>query len=262
MEDFKLPPPPPTTVASLSVRRRVTCIPELIWFKEYLATLLDWLKYRKFIVVAHTMGVHRNSSYPHFHIHFIVLCDKILSNPMSSFKYDIKHGKVTIMAPFKETPISDILGQDRWTSIRMKDQSYGDDADADWVNAYLGYVLKENNEDTNQYRDNPAFNNVEYYGIDIKELAASSHAIYKSSIKLRDAKKQREGKQLSEWETVCQIADACPPDFRQICLGVLTHYRDNIDVPPHPRAIIQKVEKYCFKKGIFTFEQLIDKYYF
>lgn len=181
---------------------------------------------------------------------------------MSSFKYDMKQGKVTIQVPFKETPISEVLGQDRWTSIRMKDQSNGDDADNDWVNAYLGYVLKENNEDTNQYRDNPVFNNVEYYGIDLKELTASSHAIYKSSIKLRDAKKQREGKQMSEWETICQIADACPPDFTQICLGVLTHYRDNIEVPPHPRVIIQKVEKYCFKKGIFTFEQLIDKYHF
>lgn len=251
-----------SVLATLSFRRRVVSLPDLMWFEDYIATLLNWFKYRKFDVVAHTLGVHRNSSYPHFHLHFIVTCDKILSNPMSSFKYDMAHGKITIQLPFKETPISEVLGQDRWTSIRMKSQSNNPDATNDWVPSYLGYVLKENNEDTNQYRDNPLLNNVGFYGIDLAELTCQSHKIYKSAIKNRNTKMEREAKQLTEWETICQIADACPQDFTQICLGVLTHYRDNIEVPPHPRAIIQKVEKYCFKKGIFSFEQLIDKYRF
>lgn len=255
------------SLATLSIRRRVEEVPTEQWLQNYLLTVFDWFKFRKINVLAHTTGIHRNASYPHFHFHFIVTCNKILSNPLSTFKYDIKEGKSPVYSVLTGSP-SDVpttdewLGGERWTSIKFKSQDHLDDPEQLELVKFLSYPLKEADEFTSSLINSnyKTFMNVSYYGLDVTDMMINSNKIYKSACILRSKKELKEKAVLSEWEVVKQIADACPRNFHEIASSLLVHYRDNVEHPPHPKVIIQKVEKYCYKVGIFSIDQLIQQY--
>ncbi len=269
MENYAEPPPTQSEpiLATLSIRRRLSEVPTIQWLRYYLMTVVDWFKFRSITPLAHTIGLHRNSSYPHFHLHFVVHCNKILSNPLASFKYDIKEGKVGISSlhsgsPSESPTTAEWLGGERWTSFKFKSQAHLDDPDNLEIVKFLSYPLKEADEFTKSLYSSEykTFHNVSYYGLRPADMMINANQVYKAACILRDKKKLKEITVLKEWETVKQIADACPRNFHEIASSLLTHYRDNVEHPPHPKVIIQKAEKYCYKVGIFSIDQLIQQY--
>ena len=254
-------------LATLSIRRRLSEVPTEQWLLNYLMTVIDWFKFRSITIHAHTIGLHRNASYPHFHLHFVVSCNKILSNPLSTFKYDIKEGKTPVYclltgSPSEVPTTADWLGGERWTSLKFKSQDHLDDPDNLEIVKFLSYPLKEADDFTNSLISSSIklFCDVSYYGLNPTDMMSNANQIYKSACIVRDKKELREKAVLSEWEVVKQIADACPRNFHEIASSLLTHYRDNVEHPPHPKVIIQKAEKYCYKVGIFSIDQLIQQY--
>ena len=266
MEEYTEPPlgQSEEVIASLSIRRRVTEVPTEQWLHNYLMTVFDWFKFRSITIIAHTVGLHRNASYPHFHFHFVVRCNKILSNPLSTFKYDIREGKSSLYAfsPSTLPTIDEWLGGERWTSLKFKSQAHLDDPEDLEIVKFLSYPLKEADDFTKSLFNSPflIFHDVTYYGLNVKDMMDNANQIYKSACILRNKKQLKDKATLSEWEVVKQIADACPRNYREIASSLLTHYRDNVEHPPHPKVIIQKAEKYCYKVGIFSNDQLIQQY--
>lgn len=271
MENYLEPTPVQQVpvLATVSFRRRLSELPTEQWLQNYVLTVYDWFKYRSITILAHTIGLHRNASYPHFHLHFVVTCNKILSNPLSTFKYDIKEGKSSVhtCAPSiltlpEKTTIAEWLGGERWTSIKMKSQDHLDDPDNLEIVKFLSYPLKEADDFTTSLLNSKikVFHDVTYYGLNPTDMMVNANQIYKSACILRDKKELKVKAVLSEWETVKQIADACPRNFHEIASSLLIHYRDNVEHPPHPKVIIQKAEKYCYKVGIFSIDQLIQQY--
>ncbi len=53
--------------------------------------LIAWLNYRKFKILYHTLGIHRNSKRPHIHFNFV--CEnrpKQMTNPAQTIRFDDK----------------------------------------------------------------------------------------------------------------------------------------------------------------------------
>ncbi len=184
----------------------------------------------------------------------------MLSNPLSTFKYDTIHKRYSYAYGDwynrKTDPIFDIkdlLGENRFTSIQMRVlPSHEDEV------AFLQYPLKEANEATIKWLHNANYNFLK--DMDIDTLLKNSHSIYLSSCKKHDIKEKVEKRKQTDWELLCEICEPIPRNFCQIVHHVLCHYRDNVEHPPHPQILVKRAEKYCFKKGIISVEAIASTY--
>jgi len=91
-------------------------------------------------------------------------------------------------------------------------------------------------------------------------MVEQSHAVYLTSLKKNEAKKRVEVKKETEWDLLCKICDPLPRYFDQIVHHVLRYYQLNVDHPPHPQILVKRAEKYCFKKGILSVEEIANTY--
>lgn len=253
MEEYFEPPVQPVLFrATLGFRRRLERLDDL-WLAMFISNIIAWTKFRNFTLESWTMGIHENASYPHVHYHMVVWTSKILSNSMSTFKYDTLNSRYELnclQIPFQ---IKDIIGENRYTSIQMRVlPSHEDEI------AFLQYPFKEGNLATLDKLDNPRYNQLKDMCIDT--MVEQSHAVYLTSLKKRDEKKAVEVKKETEWELLCSICDPLPRYFDQIVLHVLRYYRDNVEHPPHPQILVKRAEKYCFKKGILSVEECANTY--
>ena len=241
-------------LASVGIRRRLDCIDET-WSSGFVTCVREWFKHRGWVVLATSFGFHFNASYPHMHFHALVSCPKILSNPMATFKRDFQ---TTLFARIFECAFSNItglIGGDRWTSIKMKLQA--EDCSPDVIK-FLGYPFKEANDATLELFDNPHYNNLETY--DASTMYSNANRIYKSGLKSVTKKALTEARQKSEWIQFVELCDDMPQNFDQMVVMVLLHYKMTVDNPPHPKVLVQRTEKYCFKKGIIDIEEFVVQY--
>ncbi len=253
MEEYFEPPVQPTLFrATLGFRRRLDRA-DVEWLDMFISNIRAWIKFRDYTLESYTMGIHQNSSYPHMHFHMVVWTGKILSNPMSTFKYDTiqkRYPLNCLQIPFE---VKDIIGENRYTSIQMRVLPSHEDAVL-----FLQYPLKEANELTTKWLHNSNYNNLKDMCIDT--LLENSSKIYLSSCKKRDAKAKVEKKKQDEWTLLCEICEPLPRNFEAIVHHVLRHYRDNVEHPPHPQILVKRAEKYCFKFGIIEVETIANTY--
>lgn len=261
MEYFEPPTCPNPIRATLSFRRRLDSLCDA-WLLQFLRICNDWLDSRKYVVVHRTTGIHENASYIHVHYHVVVWCSKVLSNPMSSFKYDILNKRFPWGTRKQDEPefhfetLSDVIGENRYTSIQMKEPKTESD-----VVKFLQYPYKEANDRTLALiaTKNATVNLLKDYCIDT--LVEQANASYKSAVAIRTKKEEIEKKKETEWDILCDICDQSSTlSFPLMVHNVLRHYKQNVERPPHPKTIIHRCEVYAFKKGIISIEEFATVY--
>lgn len=255
VEYFEPPVQPALFRATLGFRRRLERTDEF-WLDMFISTVREWVRFRDWTLESWTTGIHLNASYPHVHFHMVIWTTKLLSNPLSTFKYDTIHGRYALFQMTNDpTPfeVKDIIGENRYTSIQMRVLPSHDDEVA-----FLQYPLKEANEPTIKWLHNSLYNHLK--DMDIDTMLQNSKKIYLSSCKKHETKEKVQLRKQTDWELLCEICDDVPRYFDQIVHHVLRYYQANVEHPPHPQILVKRAEKYCFKKGIIPVETIAITY--
>lgn len=251
---------PSTEVVLVGLRRRLT-EDEVVTFKpltppqsvvDFLDAFRLWLGLR-YEIKQCSFGVHLNSSYPHFHYHLVCTGYKPLSNPLTTYKYDLQHNKVQVDAAINQS----IRGEEykRWTSIQMTSSL----ANSDDETNFLQYPYKEGNKETIQYLDDAKLNQINNVSPDI--LAEASHNIYSKARAYQQKQQKEKQRENDEWVDMCEhLKDVLPRSPHALMSSYLNYIKHKHSKPPHPRILIQRVEKYMYKTGILDADMLIAQY--
>jgi len=239
----------------ITVGLRVHCPNEKDIHEWYLDHFMKWLKYRKYVLLAASCGVHTNTTEDHIHYHCVVK-GQTLANPLATMKRDFEIGKVQTEYKYdlysRELPSSFIDGKYKNRinmSLSFKVQT---DIGKDVMN-FLQYPFKEGN--TILERN---YNLDEYGGQD--QLQAQAIAIYQASQHQQQKKELKVKKDKSEWQVICDLLDLNQPqDLDQVEYLVLNHYKSLESKPPTIRFMLDLAERYAFKKGILEIRHIVGR---
>lgn len=219
---------------------------------DFLSVFRSWLKLR-YEIKQYSFGVHLNSSYPHYHFHLVCSGYKSLSNPLTTYKYDLQHNKIAVDGDVHQSIIGDQYK--RWTSIQMKPSL----ADSNDETMFLQYPYKEKNNLTTPYLSDTDYNHIHTASPDI--LADASHSIYIKARAYQQNQKKEKERENNEWVDMCEhLKDVLPRTPHALMSSYLNYIKTKHEKPAHPRVLIQRVEKYLYKTGILDADMLIAQY--
>lgn len=86
-----------------------------------------------------------------------------------------------------------------------------------------------------------------------------------NSVKIKKIKDQQRDDHLkSEYGKICDIISTCKPENYQDAVRIVLEEikKNRIEYKEHinPRNVIQSVQKYCYHTGIWTIDEIIEKY--
>jgi hypothetical protein len=233
---------------------RVTIEEDTIMERYYLENLTEWLKWKSYYIEKSSVGRHTNSKRPHLHYHLIVKSkNKISGNqPLQSLKYDFSNPKrfSEITTPFKHD--HSILDKDEYGRIRinMKVNPFKQDEEQ----RVLQYPLKEKNPIIGKYMNLGNYN--------LEEIMKLANKEYLGILRTQETKEKHESKVKNEYKQVVEYLDEMKPNTkRQVAELLLQYYRDkDIMLGKHPRTIMDYVDKYSFHRGIWTTDEILEKF--
>ena len=118
----------------------------------------------------------------------------------------------------------------------------------------LQYPLKEKNPILGKYINLGNYN--------LEELMKIANKEYLGILRKNDTQEKYEKKTKNEYKVLVEYLDEQKPTTkRQVAELILQYYRDkDIMLGKHPRTLIDYTEKYTFHRGIWTTEEILDKY--
>lgn len=223
----------------------------------YIGHFKDWLKYRDYVLLASTMGIHINTGEHHFHFHCVVQ-GHLLKNPLATMKRDFDLGKVPLTyksnAMVKSLPDNFVGGKHKSRinlSLKMVVQiDIGKD-----VFRFLQYPLKEGR--TLQHHN---LNIDEYGGVDALMTKAQAEYEVAQAKHVKELAKKEKDK--SDWEKIVEyLGQLRPSNVREVAFHVLTYYKSQDTKPPTVKFMFDLADRYSFKYGIYTFDEMINQRY-
>lgn len=223
----------------------------------YIGHFKDWLNYRNYVLLGSSVGIHINTGEHHFHYHCLVQ-GRLLSNPLDTMKRDFNLGKVPLyyksQADVRKLPDKFLGGRYKSRlnmSLTMKVQT---DIGKD-VFRFLQYPLKEG-----RTLSDHLYNLDEYGGLD--ELMAKATAEYEIAQAKRVKELAKKEKDKSDWEKIVgYLAQLRPSNVREVAFHILIYYKSQDTKPPTVKFMFDLADRYSFKYGIYTFDELINQRY-
>lgn len=240
----------------ITIGLRVHCENDSDIQEWYIGHFKDWLKYRDYNLLASTMGIHINTGEHHFHYHCLVQ-GQLLKNPLATMKRDFELGKVLLRYKSRNDgkfPNSFIGGKHKSRinlSLKMVVQT---DIGKD-VYRFLQYPLKEGRTLPSQL-----YNIDEYGGLD--ELMTKAQAEYEVAQAKRVKELAKKEKDKSDWDKIVGYLEQLrPSNVREVAFHILTYYKAQDTKPPTVKFMFDLADRYSFKYGIYTFDELINQRY-
>lgn len=236
----------------------------------YIINVKNYLKTMNYDIISYTVGLHKDAEAPHIHLHFVVDVgkSKIPKVFIQDWKYKFQAGKVPLILPtnpyqgikvdypclfsFKHKKKINI--SIKWTdpkpqtplglSIEEKLENY---------NRYLAYPLKEGFVVDHNLDE-----------ADLERLRSQAMGEW-NAVKIKKLREQQQqAKSETEYGKICDIISThkpeCYTDAVRLVLDEVkknrVEYREHIN----PRNLISSVQKYCYHVGIWTIDEIIEKY--
>lgn len=236
----------------------------------YIINVKNYLKKQDYSIISYTVGLHKDAESPHIHLHFVVDVgkSKIPKVFIQDWKYKFQTGKVPLTFPSNpyqglkvDYPCLFSYKHKRKINISIK-----------WTDPKpqtpLGMSIEEKLENYDRYLAYPLkegfvvdHNLVEQ---DLERLRAQGMGEWNATkIKKLKAQQQKE-KSETEYGRICDIISTNKPDSYQDAVRMVleevkknrVEYREHIN----PRNLISSVQKYCYHVGIWTIDEIIEKY--
>lgn len=222
---------------------------ELILDKLYqpFVCYLDSISKKKLRVTVHqySVGIHTNGKTAIPHIHFNFHCDYCPNNILANYKYyysthfgDKNHFK-TFKHSIKHMQMTELKG-------------------------WLAYPFKECVDESNHWKALTQSNVAPYT---LRELITHGAGTYLASCNSRAKTELKEEKKLEKWGQFCKHMDSLRNtptvnemgDLRGVCLLALDYFRQQPE-RSSVNAVITMCKDYAFKRGIWTNQEILDKY--
>ena len=196
-------------------------------------------------IFQYSAGIHTNgkSGKPHLHLNFHV--DHLPNNILDNYKYfyskhydndtHFKQNKHSI----RTAPMTDLKG-------------------------CLAYPFKECVDESTLWK---SYHNCVLHPYTRHELVTYGAGVYLAACRARVKLEDKEEKKLEKWGVFCQYMDALRQtptvhemsDLRGVCLVALDYFKKQPE-RTSVNAVITMCKDYCFKRGIWTTQQILDKY--
>lgn len=225
----------------------------------YILNINQYLREKNYKVIASLGGLHQNSNQPHIHYHLVIVGEKVPKNWIQNWKYHFTHNQPVTpdwSAEQVETCSRTLhmKGQGK-TKIQISIQGTPCKTPED-MEKFLAYPLKEGKVVTGMMSNiDSSYHYLNTMGMEI----------YKKALALKKVKDKSSAKKLSVYTQVNDYLDTQVElgrkDIRDLGEAALYHFqklelKDQID----PATICKYVRKYCYYKGLWDIQEIMDKY--
>lgn len=225
----------------------------------YTLNINNYLREKGYKVIASIGGLHYDSNHPHIHYHLVIVGEKYPKNWIQNWKYHFTHNQPITpdwTAEQVETCSRSLhtKGKDK-NKIQISIQGTPCNSGED-MEKFLAYPIKEGKHINNMMI------NVDSSFHYLYEMGTG---LYKQAIAQRKIKDNSARKQLSVYTQVNDFLDKQvtlgKKDIRELGQACLYHFqtlkiKDQID----PQTLCKYVRKYCYYKGLWDVEEILDKY--
>lgn len=229
----------------------------------YIINCKNYLKKLNYSIVEYTAGIHIDAESPHIHIHFLVNTGdaRIPKVFIQDWKYKFGNGKVEIEVPvIKHNGLNvtfpclvSYLHKSKINiSIKHTPTPLDGELSAD-ADRFLGYPFKEGLVFDTSLEET-----------EIERLRSQACGLW-NAVKIQQMKqKQTKERTETEYGKICEIISLGKPESYQDAIRLVleevkrtrTDYKDHVN----PRFIIQAVQKYCYHSGIWSIDEILEKY--
>lgn len=232
--------------------------------EDFYNPLKSFLDSRDIIIKNKCLGIHSKGKKgkPHIHIHIIsdVSNTVIIPNFLANYKYyyNKQYTGKKLNDFFKKYSHSH-----RKASIIVSDKTV---LDTDRYNI-LSYPYKECLRKTDKWKIPPETLE-QLLPYEQEDLVKNGAGQYLAAINKHIKNEKKEEQKLEKWGEFCQYMDELrntPTGYqmeslRGVCIIALDHMREKSE-RTSVNAVITMCKDYCFKRNIWTNEQILDKYY-
>ncbi len=245
--------------------------PENEWFVAKTVFLQPFLKYLEYTstrkeqqVVSHySMGLHTNGLAGKCHYHINISVDNLPNNILINYKYFYRYKYLPTSSIVSSTCTSEKL--DQLAAVHFKAFPHSIKTDTiDDLKGFLSYPYKECVDGSTSWKAS--------YGDQLdphsrQELMNYGSGVYMAACRARVKIEEKETLKLEKWSAFCKHMDDLRNtptvhvmgDLRGVCLVALEFFRQ-LPERASVNAVITMCKDYAFKRGIWTDEQILDKY--
>ena len=220
-------------------------------------------------VQQYSAGLHLNgkSGKPHIHLNYCV--GNLPANPLINFKYFYHRKWLPQTMPKDSYPdwtdeeyrkhlLNTYKSHFKWNNYSIRSKECGH------LKGLLAYPFKECVDASNYYKATLTGILSPYTR---EELIAHGSGIYLASCDQHAKTEAKEEAKLEKWGQFCTHMDQLRNtplgnemrDLRGVALVALEHFRKQTE-RTSVNAVITMCKDYCFKRGIWTNQQILDKY--
>lgn len=228
--------------------------------KYYLLNIENYLKVKQVTILRSSLGLHKNSTYPHIHYNFVIEDTKLPKVLLQDWKYNYSKNNISIHYP-------DIVTNTQWPclwtykcgtqmKINISIQSVKKPMDMEMskkeeeADAWLQYPFKE------KYPIKSGCRNV-----DIKKMTITANTLYLNALKMADQKEKKKTESLAIYTQIQKIiVESQLSDYNDIIMLVLDKGRE-FEKPIHFRKIAEHVQTICYRLKIIQIEDIATKFY-
>lgn len=222
----------------------------------YIINIKEYLKKKLYVIVEYTAGIHTEAETPHIHIHYLIdpQGKRVPKVFIQDWKYNFQNGKIPISLPNPKPhlPYPCLFSTLHKKKINVCIKSTLLSPDENYER-FLAYPFKEGNIFSSTLSDEIT-----------TRLQAQAQGEW-NAVKIKKLKdKQRKEQMENEYGKICDIiAQAKPSTYTDALRIVLeevkrsrVEFRDHIN----PRNIVSSVQKYCFHTGIWSIDEILEKF--
>lgn len=197
---------------------------------DYINIVKKWLKDKKLDILRSTGGVHAEASTLHTHYH-MEISNKLpfKTEPLPTFKNHNKDFKLT----------------NRQMSIKFSEEQSEEN-----IIRFLQYPLKEGKPIM------PMVHNIH----DLEQMIKDAKAEYKATKVFKKKQEAEQAKKNSKKQSLFMHLDETRHNSLVEVVRATLRYYKSIEDAPHPRQQVASAEVYACKKGIWTEDQILERY--
>ena len=221
----------------------------------YIYNIQNYLKTKNVTILRASLGLHKNSSYPHIHYHLLIKDTKLPKAMIQDWKYNHMKNKIDIHQPVVTKDTLNTLpclwsykcGTQSKINISIRDTLA---KDGENVTAFLQYPFKE------KYPIQFGCENV-----DVKALTIAANTLYLDACKKQKQKEDKKSESIAAFSKIEKfIIEQSFQNYNDALMPVLCFARD-FEKPIHFRKVIEHTQTICYRLQIIDLETIASKHY-
>lgn len=247
--------------------------PENEWYATHKIFLHPFLMYlehssprkEKQVVSNYSMGLHTLGELKKCHYHINIVVDSLPKNILANYKYFYRHKYLEKFCPKPKEDPNRATALNELAAAHFKAYTHSIKVDiVDDLKGFLSYPYKECIDDSTSWK---ASYDDKIEPFTRQELMNYGSGIYLAACRQRQKTEKKEELKLEKWGHFCKYMDDLREtptvnvmgDLKGVCLVALEYFRQ-LPERTSVNAVITMCKDYAFKRGIWTDQQILDKY--